>query len=536
MRIITTILFISLLCLAVHQDARAYEMVTRMPKSAWLVGLALPGMNEKDQHKQCVMATEYDNGFIVRFFASGNHVSAYSIDTRQPALKQGQGFSVRMISGDIYRDQRAMAQNETTLTVATWDQFDWQEFVQSDAFKIQIGETMISFSTKGMSDGFKRLMSCADPNPVEVASNNFEASNVPQIPVNEDAADARAEQSSEEGINVSEVLAEDTDVAEAELNEEAEDKPANPKVLPELIEDTVPREIERPLNVALAMIVPTGYQFKFGSGVDFDVPVRWEEPAGNDWYGILRKSLTAEGYEISKKNKTIVISATEIKSKERLGREYPKAETAAKVLSETPVWTAAQGARLQDVLEDWSEQQGVNLVIDTEYEFLLPEDVTYQAPFEVAVEKLLENFKDDPAAPMGIFQGNARDDDDGAAEEVAMTGEPLDEPISLIQQDDKVLGSGAILPKPDANVWYALEQTSLQETLEQWSRRANVGLVWDTELRFDIRENVKNSNSYEEALTELLEQYKGSSVRPVGELNTDPETGKKVLHIRAHKS
>ena len=81
--------------------------------------------------------------------------------------------------------------------------------------------------------------------------------------------------------------------------------------------------------------------------------------------------------------------------------------------------------------------------------------------------------------------------------------------------------------------WEALEGTSLRDALEHWGQDAGVKIVWQADQGYPLPDTIKAKGSFEEAVMEVLAQYKGDAVRPVAQLNQDPKTGEKALIIRS---
>ena len=84
--------------------------------------------------------------------------------------------------------------------------------------------------------------------------------------------------------------------------------------------------------------------------------------------------------------------------------------------------------------------------------------------------------------------------------------------------------------------WSAAQGSGLQTVLQSWSSRNNVRLIWNADRNFALKQGVSQGGSYESALQSVLGQFSSDSERPVGRLNTDPNTGMKLLIIDTDRS
>ncbi len=91
---------------------------------------------------------------------------------------------------------------------------------------------------------------------------------------------------------------------------------------------------------------------------------------------------------------------------------------------------------------------------------------------------------------------------------------------------DGAAGQGMI------DTWSAERGDTLRKTLEAWSRRANVELVWQAEYDFPLQASVVLSGSFEEAVRHLLTGFQEARPQPVGALHNGAAGGQSVLVIQ----
>ena len=72
----------------------------------------------------------------------------------------------------------------------------------------------------------------------------------------------------------------------------------------------------------------------------------------------------------------------------------------------TMKWKAQSGTSLQDVLTEWSNREGAELVWSSEYDYILSNDVNADGNYAEAVQTLLEGFANETPAPAATLHPN----------------------------------------------------------------------------------------------------------------------------------
>lgn len=189
------------------------------------------------------------------------------------------------------------------------------------------------------------------------------------------------------------------------------------------------------------------------------------------------------------------------------------------------LWTAREGEDMQAVLERWGTQAGVEVEWQASASRPIMQDVTLSGSFENAVQTLLAQN-----AMMGPLQGQLQDH---GQNKTISAGQPM--PLSSSVRVAPGRHSSEMGGGNAAARWMAPAGGSLQVVLEQWSSRNNVDLQWFADQGFAVKQTIAQNGSYEEALGALLSQYEGDKVRPAARLNTDPNTGLRVLVIETER-
>ncbi len=82
------------------------------------------------------------------------------------------------------------------------------------------------------------------------------------------------------------------------------------------------------------------------------------------------------------------------------------------------------------------------------------------------------------------------------------------------------------------SVWTASEGQSIKEVLKEWSSKAGIKFLWDTENEFSVLADIKIKTEYENAVSILLGQYTNDNMRPVGTLYVESQNEQSVLVIQ----
>lgn len=496
------------------------ENTVALPEGAWLVGPAgVDGMIQASgSPEDCVMQADFNNGLRVTFKATDGQLVALRLnETRSVGiLERVRGFVGLGLGQNSYALQSRMEDGQVDSTLMSVPDMA-KKMMTLSMFRLKLGFDNVYFSTEGFGDGYKRLLICM-------------GQAVKTLPVVDETQQPEA--------------------PAATLQNAENTMPADPvEAVEQLVLDNAEMELKAvgqggrnvPLAMALPMIVPADYTFTMDGGVNPMAEVTWE--AGDLWMTTLQKAVMPYDYKV-------FIMADEIRiAPQGAERQTPQAETmiakavvaAEKQLPavkeaappqaaapspqqpqqqpqspQEPLWTAAKGSRLSDVLKDWAAREGVKAHIGLEADPVLTDDIAISGSFEAAVNHLLKTVGHGSLTPTALVR-NAQ----GRITHVAgyRTGRFAGSP-------------GAALEPDDFDRWRALEGTDLKNVLRRWSIKEGVDFIWDIDQSFLIRQSVKTTADYPEAVALLLSQFEEQAIRPVAQLNKDPQTGKTALIVR----
>lgn len=508
-----------------------------LPVSAWLVGPAgVDGLVQSSGTSgDCIMQNEYDNNIRVTFKAKDGKLTALRLNETAPVnvLNNVRGFVGLGIGKNSYALQSRMIDKQLDATLASVPSMA-EKMMAISAFRLKLGVNNVYFSTEGFADGYRRLLNCMgfrQPQKLQVVDTTKQ---LPQEAFTKSEGNMPAEPVGE----VEQYVLDDSEIQIKSVEQGGKDVP---------------------LAMALPMIVPSDYVFTMDKGTNPMAKVTWEE--GGLWMTTLEKAVQPLGYKVFIRAKEIRIvppgtdrivaeaetPAPTTETVETAGNDTPRApvtndvtvadaapqdiiqpqtdspKTDASNAVNVPVapnWYAAQGRKLSEVLHEWGQREGVNTHIALDSDPVIPQDITVNGSFEMAVNHLLKSVGYGSVMPSAIIKNK-----DGRITHVAGY-----QGRSLVGRADGRY-EGAKIER-----WRALEGTDLKHVLSQWSVKEGVDLIWDLDQRFLIKESVKTTVEYPEAVSLLLAQYSGQKTRPVAQLNRDPDTGKTVLIVRLGES
>lgn len=417
----------------------------RAPQAAWLVGPASANEAQAQLEQRCMMVNEFDNGFLIGVHANKAGLIGISMDTKQQAFQDAQNVQAAIVLGGVSIVVPAQASDQSTLMLDVSAIPDMRSRLSNlGAFGLKVADKTLYLSTTGLDNGFARMGDCLGETQAQA------------MPVAKDVRGTAAP----------------------------------------LMQEVLNEGMNEPLALAMSSIVPSGYRFDLKDGIDPMTPITWS--AGESWRETLVTALSPLGYEVTVNDREIIISNA-------TGRDVRLDKFADKeALSATqPIWTALQGARLHDVLDQWGRQAGINVEIDLDGEYMLPEDVAFDGTIQAAVQSLMAMLDDDSSLRAEFKSGQKVPD----------------------QKQQKQTSA--------PSTWRALEGASLQQVLQKWADQDGVELVWNAPQIFSLSQTIRLEGGFTDAVIAALSQFDSGAIRPLAQLNKDPETGQKILILSA---
>ncbi|MFA5591923.1 MAG: TcpQ domain-containing protein [Micavibrio sp.] len=203
-------------------------------------------------------------------------------------------------------------------------------------------------------------------------------------------------------------------------------------------------------------------------------------------------------------------------------------------------WNASAGEDIRTVLNRWADRAGYDLQWQAEQNGIVAQDVALDGRFEEAVAELLavsgaasglqgrvQNDASPARAAPHVPSHNNGSYDASSAAYPASNPVPS-EPAAGIRRA-RPAGAAQTLSAPSA--WTAPAGMALKDVLQDWAGREGVAVIWHADDGFQVRQGMALNGTFESAVAALLDQFSSETPRPVGGLNTDPESGLRTLTI-----
>lgn len=249
-----------------------------------------------------------------------------------------------------------------------------------------------------------------------------------------------------------------------------------------------------PLAIALEQIIPSGFAPAPAEEVNMGQNVTWE--GGKPWPDVLTTTLSPLGLTATIDGKNVRIEAVK-------APQFPTPETAP---------PAQDMATIEP--PEVADMTPIDLAPP------LPEKEDSRIPeIQAAPEMPPAAMVDDDLSPnqprrQGVTQ---------PAPDIAEPPPPVDVADTGIDYIPPLPETGstavpmAAAPPADigrVDVWTALAGQDLRATLDAWSHRVNVRLVWDSPYMYAVQETESEARPYSDAVTALLDQFENTGVGP----------------------
>lgn len=368
---------------------------TQLAGARGLKGMKLP----------CIISTEYDNGYTVRFSGGGSNLLAMAIDFRQEVFAQGRKYSAMLSIGDNYVKQvSASAFTDSTLIFNLRPLGDFYSALKAgQQMEISIDGNVMKFNLHELAAAYDGLESCynggnAAPLKPMISEASIDTKMPPAaVPGVEKVAATPLPKSFDDIVQNSEpATAAPMKIATPRTPDAAPVVAAAP-VTP------MPERVSRNLEAVAKPAPAEAPQWNARAGEDMKIVLsRWAERAGYD--------LDWQSQQDGKVAQDVALTGSFEEAVSQLLAENSAAtgisgrfETAegAKPVAGSGHWKAAPGASLQSVLDQWGAKAGVAIVWQTSMNAPVKSAIDKGGNFETAVESLLDQYSGDSARPVG---------------------------------------------------------------------------------------------------------------------------------------
>lgn len=528
--------------------ASAQSVAELKPTGQWLVNSAgMQGLAQAGNvHAPCIMANQYNNGFILRIAGGGQQLMSLSLDFRQNAFAPGETYTATLsVDGGRSHTLTATAFSPAILIIGVREaQGLYQEMQVGRSLALNVVGNTIIFSLERVAEGFQRLESCVSPPTQTSQPAQAIAAIAPQpIPTKPDTEVyvKRGEYPEFKQPTSQDILKAGKDTSEPSLtvvNEPVATAASTSEALAGL--PPLSAKDLADLNLTEEDIAPyNGKGMKVATAPKVP-PV--ETPVAPSVPKVEAEPIDAP--KVPGVAKVEPVALTPIKSPSVPDAPQPKPVEAAKPLAVAAVtprssaagavprgpsstaqgsaktapatWTAQAGEDMRAVLARWADTAGADLVWEADGGGKVAQDIAVTGTFEEAVAQVMA----DNAAAMGISGQFAEGDRMVPVEAVANRA-----PARLTS------GAGG------ANgALQAQAGDDLKDIMQAWAADNNVDLRWQADRPFTLKEPVQASGDFTAAIEAALGQFDDQSVRPVGQLNRDPKTGRMSLTIETDRA
>ncbi len=222
-----------------------------------------------------------------------------------------------------------------------------------------------------------------------------------------------------------------------------------------------------PLALALRQIVPANFAFSFGENVNPGYRVSWT--GGKPWNEVVQGMIQEFNYALRVRGKMVLIYVPDTASAEPSFFQEPMSD----------------GTLASTNTDSYFRMQDIKPAAGTAEEETIEWSTT-----PVSRERDVRRIN---VVDPGAEQQNTQPD--GVLQKLA----------SAANDATQILGLSGSSQQPQSTAkWSAHENTSLKETLDQWSQQAGVTLVWDVTYDYTITSRVDSNASFEEAIQTLI--------------------------------
>lgn len=444
----------------------------------------------------CVISTEYDNGYVVRFSGGGNQMMALAIDFRQDVFKQGRQYDAMLSIGSGYVKQvKATAFTGSTLIFNLRPLGDFYNVAQNGGeMELDIDGNVLKFSLGRIGAAYPQLESCY---------NGGDA--VPVKPLTTQTASKAP---------VATVESEPVDVAEVATPQPLLPEDIAAKPLPRSFDDIV-KNADAPTAERMTPLPPVAVAPRAPSAAP--VAPQSVTPRAN--------SVSRAELDAAPRPAAMARTAAPVAPPAAAAPTPAPVASAPVAIAAAPapapvaptVWDAKAGDDLKIVLSRWAERAGYDLQWQSNMDGKVAQDMKLSGSFEDAVSQLMA--ENSAATGIGAHvetaQGSKRD---------------IGPKVSRAVSDPAPQAPAVQASIPAMHTeWVAAPGSNIQAILDQWSSKAGVAIVWQSYMSVPVKHPVKVSGTYEQAVQTLLDQYMNDPRRPIGQLNVDPGTGAKTL-------
>ncbi len=264
-----------------------------------------------------------------------------------------------------------------------------------------------------------------------------------------------------------------------------------------------------PLTIAIQQILPQGYGYTLGDGVDAGQLVSWR--GGRPWSVVMQDMLGSSGLSYSTNGRNVAINSAGAAPTIVTGSAVPVMQPAPQAVIQ-PIQQPVMQAQPQQVV-----QQPV---------MMQQQPVMMQQPMMMQQQPVMMQ------QPMMMQQQPVM-----MQQPMMMQQQPVMMPTPAMQAQT---ASGSPQPLQIENpllfqsqTWEARPGHTLRTLLQEWCARVGAELNWTAEFDYPIMASMNMTGTFEEAVRVLLTGFDAAKPTPRGRLHYNPAAGQSILIVEA---
>ncbi len=282
-----------------------------------------------------------------------------------------------------------------------------------------------------------------------------------------------------------------------------------------------------PLTVAIQQILPQGYGYTLGDGVDAGQLVSWR--GGRPWSTVLQDMLGQAGLSYSVNGRSVAINGTGASPAIISGTPRVMTQPAPVAVKQPPVAIDPQPMPMD--APPVMQPQTQMVMQQPQPQIIMQQPVMQQQPVMMQPQPQMQ--------PMMMQQP--------VMQPMMMQPQPQMQaqmqPMMMPQPMMQAAPAPAVGPQPlqienplvfQSQTWEARPGQTLRQLLQEWCTRVGVELNWTAEFDYPIMASMNMTGTFEEAVRVLLIGFDGAKPTPRGRLHYNPAAGQSILVVEAN--
>lgn len=264
-----------------------------------------------------------------------------------------------------------------------------------------------------------------------------------------------------------------------------------------------------PMVLALPQIVPAEYSYSFGSGVNPGAIVSWN--GGKEWNHVLQDMVAPLGLSIEITDRTV-----------RFEKSLQYAPASRQTMNTLP----AQDNSYAD------SAQRRNITDPGQGRMIPAASETYKAPAQDNI-RVTMSAPNEPMTltppPANNYAVQPETTIPAAAEEEDVSWvESLSQKMAKIGDDFR---SGNKVEPTETRMWEAQKGDSLKNTLVEWSKSANINLVWNSSRDYTVNSNIMVNGTFNNAVKTVFTEGLAGEQKPNLKFVDNPNSSQSTTFI-----